>query len=157
MSLRYLQNSAVSVGGENVLRMSSNLRKRWSFIVLATGFLVITIAILCSYFSSTPKGVYFDPQIGAVGGGYWMFEAGQVHLKTAGSSEFIDIYAKSNAAWVSNNGKFILKPSLLGIEVVDTTDSSLNRYLPRRGFVWVCECQNALGFRKAAAATPEAK
>jgi hypothetical protein len=140
-----------------VFSVSSNLRKRWCFIVLATGFLAITIAILCSYFSSTPNGVYFDPQIGAVGGGYWTFAAGQVHLKTPGSSEFIDNYSKSNAAWVSNNGKFVLKPSLLGIEVIDTTDSKLNRYLPRRGFVWVYECQNVLGFRKAAVATPEAK
>jgi hypothetical protein len=101
--------------------------------------------------------VYFDPQIGAVGGGYWQFRAGEVHLKTTWTSEFIDNYSKSNAVWISNNGKFVLKPSLLGIEVIDTTDSRLNRYLPRRGFIWTYRLRNALGFGKVHTANLEGK
>jgi hypothetical protein len=121
------------------------LNKKWLIVAMVMCIIGISLTILCSLFSSTPSGVYFDLQVGAVGGGYWRFKSGEVHLQTGSTSEFIDVYSQSNGMWVSDHGKKLLKPSLFGIEVVDTVDSSLNRYLPRRGFVWAYRFQKALG------------
>lgn len=100
-------------------------------------FAGIGVSVLCSYFAAKPDGVYFDRNIGAVGGAYWTFGNGQIQMRTQWTSDNLGAYSKSNGTWIANNGQCILQPSLLGMKIVDTSNSGLDQFLPRKGFMWL--------------------
>lgn len=106
------------------------LRKALLPLVLIVGMGVVALTYL--HFASTPSGVYHDPDYGAIGGADYEFKSGQIWLRTQSSYEYVDVYCKSDDQWFSNNGQFVLRPSVLGIKIIDTSNAVPTRWLYRR-------------------------
>jgi hypothetical protein len=110
--------------------------------------LSLGLAILSSHFSSKPDGVYYDPHVGSAGNAYWIFQAGQIQLKTSGPTRTSAPYSLSGSSWVSADGTTVLQPNLLGIKIVDKTNSANNRFLFRRGLGWVADAWDFVADRR---------
>ncbi len=104
----------------------------------------VSLVVLSRHFSSKPDGVYYDPRMGSVGNAYWVFNAGQIHLRTSGPSQTSGSYSKSGNQWVSGDGSTVFKPGLLGIRTIDKTNPANDRFLFRRGTGWLADAHDFL-------------
>jgi hypothetical protein len=112
-------------------------------VKLALALLAIVVSVLTvlsAHFSSKPDGAYYDPRVGAVGNAYWVFEAGQIHIKASGTSKASGSYSPSGGRWVCRDGT-ILKPGLLGIKMIDRNNPGNSRFLFRRGLGWLADAR----------------
>jgi hypothetical protein len=81
-------------------------------------FLVIgsLVICLCRYWPVKPDGVYYDKDIAAVGGGYWIFKNGYVYIKTSESTNLITTYSKVGESWTYHSAtasnQVVLQPTL---------------------------------------------
>jgi hypothetical protein len=122
-------------------RKKTRAGKKARKALLGLAALVLCAVFLLFYYSSKPDGKYFYPYSGSA---YLLVENGHVHLLIEESKYYWGEYSKSGDRWIITDGQSgkqsILKPTLLGIEIIDESKHDINRFAPRRGFAWLFSC-----------------
>jgi hypothetical protein len=114
---------------------------RYRFAAAAV-LLVLLVYGACEFTVLTPDGAYYDRFIASSEPTYWVFRDGKVVLREHGA---VDVpagsYRRVAGTWVLEGdpkiGRILLKPSLFGIRTIAPPETYMNRFLPRKGFVWL--------------------
>ena len=114
----------------------------WKRIFALTLLVILAaIALFVCYSTTNPEGVYCDKDMANVGPAYWVIKGGNITIITQESTDFITTYSKVGNEWVydtrGTNGEIILRPSVLGIKMINPLNHSNDIFIPRRYFSWL--------------------